>query len=100
MYAVVGAKHQYFPAPHYRSYFKEYKSRNLLRASIEDYIAQLQDQVVEQENEMREFRAHLQTENARVKDTLKLISEEERKIQTVRQSMMRKNTQIETIRNE
>ena len=99
-YAIVGGKHQYFPAPNYKSYYKEYRTRNLLRSSIEELIAQSREQIQLEERQMADCHSRLVKENARLKTNGKMIEDEERKISMIRSKITEKNTLKETLKAE
>merc|ERR1719383_842801 len=58
-YAVVGGKHQYFPAPNYKSYYKEYRVRNILQSSIVELIEGKNAEVEALKEELAQMKAHL-----------------------------------------
>ena len=96
-YAIVEAKHQYFPAPRYRSYYKEYRSRNLLKSSIEELIAEMKDQLVVEQEEADRHRQQQAGLLEKVKSSNQLVEAEERKIRSIRGKLTEKNMLRETL---
>jgi len=100
-YAVVESKYQYFPAPNYRSYHKDYnRSRNLLKASIEELVAGLNEQIKGKEAEIKTAEEEQKAEQARVHSGDQLVKVEGVKIQQIRAKITSKNTTIETLKND
>ena len=100
MYAVVNAKHQYIPAPNYKSYYKEYRNQHLLKSSIEEVIALKKAQIVEEEREIALVQTEMIAQQTRVKEAMKLIEAEDRKIKAIRQKILQKNTKMESLNAE
>ena len=100
-YAVVESKYQYFPAPSYRSYHKDYnRSRNLLKASIEELVAGLNEQIKGKEAEMKAAENEQKAEEAKVRGSDQLVKAEAVKIKQIRAKITSKNTTIETLKGE
>jgi len=99
-YAVVASKYQYFPAPNYCSYFKEYRSRNLLKSSIEDLMAGFEQQIKEQELELTAAQEERKKFEEALKVGLGLVKAEEKKIAHIRKDITKKNTRTETLKAE
>jgi len=100
LHATVANSYQYYPAPNYRSYFKEDRSRGLLKANVEELIAQMEQQLAEEEqNERNKEMAIKEKQEERMKHE-KLIDAEETKLRKIREAIKYKNNEIMNLKNE
>lgn len=99
-YAVVEAKYQYYPAPNYKSYYKGYRSQNMLMASFDDLIAGMKKEVVNYEKEAVVAQEKYLDLVNQANSSLKLLDTEEKKIVAIRKKLTEKNLLSQTLDNE
>ena len=99
-YAVVEAKYQYYPAPNYKSYYKGYRSQNMLMASFDDLIAGIKKEVVNYEKEAAAAQEKYLDLVNQANSSLKLSDTEEKKIVAIRKKLTEKNLLDQTLANE
>jgi len=88
----VEAKYQYFPAPNYRSYYNEYRSRNLLKCSIEELIQDKKNALAQLNEEKRKLETSANVNQKNFSEANGLIRQEEQKINSIRKKKMDKET--------
>jgi len=99
-YAVVGGKHLYFPAPNYKSYYKEYRVRNILQSSIVELIVEKNAEIDALKEELAQMKVHLHGEHEKVREAAELLQSEENKIKMVRDRITKKNTTMRGLQDE
>lgn len=99
-YAVVEGKYQYFPAPNYRSYHNEYRSRNLLKCSIEELIQVKKNALAQLNEEKRKLETSANVNQKNFSEANGLIRQEEQKINSIRKKKMDKETKKQSLINE
>eukprot|EP00088_Acartia_fossae_P015810 TRINITY_DN1875_c0_g1_i1.p1 TRINITY_DN1875_c0_g1~~TRINITY_DN1875_c0_g1_i1.p1 ORF type:complete len:1073 (-),score=346.26 TRINITY_DN1875_c0_g1_i1:598-3816(-) len=92
--AIVGGSYQYFPAPKYKSFYKEYRPYNMLKTSIEELIQEKKIIANNLNNQMADFEAQLRQNQTEYRKACELITAEERKIQTIRRKKDQKEARI------
>lgn len=99
-YATVANSYQYYPAPDYKSYHREDRSRGLLRANMEELISQMEDQLRgEEEAVTRVDQAIKDASNEKVGHR-RNIDAEETKIKTINRKICDLNNKLTDLRNE
>jgi len=99
-YAVVGVKYKYFPAPNYRSIYKSYSSRNRLRASIDEMIGQLKQQISEKQQTVSSCKEKFQNEKVKITESQNLRTREEKKIASIKKEVFKKKLQKQNLLEE
>jgi len=100
VHATVANSYQYFPAPNYRSYYKEDRSRGLLQANMEELVAQMEQQLAEDEQQEREVEKSIKQANEEKMNHMKQMDAEERKLKLIRDKIRVKNNEIVNLKNE
>eukprot|EP00092_Neocalanus_flemingeri_P032878 GFUD01035757.1.p1 GENE.GFUD01035757.1~~GFUD01035757.1.p1 ORF type:complete len:1072 (-),score=401.60 GFUD01035757.1:161-3376(-) len=100
LHATVANSYQYYPAPNYRSYYKEDRSRGLLKANIEELVEQYKQQLAQEELQEREVEKLIKQANEERMNHMKQIDAEERKLKLVRDKIRVKNNEILNLKNE
>lgn len=89
-YAVVESKYQYFPAPRYRSYYQEYRPRNLLKCSIEELIQEKKNVLIQLKEEKKQLESSARANQKKFSEVNRSISQEEQKINSIRKKKVEK----------
>ena len=92
--------YQYYPAPNYRSYFKQDQTRGVLKASIEEVIAKREEQLASQQAEVAKGEAKVAEANAERRRFEGKLKEEENQVKRVQEQARRVNAHITELRNE
>jgi len=100
LHATVANSYQYYPAPNYRSYFKEDKSRGLLKANVEELVAQMEQQLVEEEQKERNVEKAIKEKHEDKMRHEKQIDAEETKLRKIREAIKMKNNEIMNLKND
>jgi len=100
LHATVANSYQYYPAPNYRSYFKEDRSRGLLKANVEELVAQMEHQLVEEEKKERNVEKAIKEKHEEKIRHEKQIDAEETKLRRIRDAIRIKNNEILTLKND
>jgi len=99
-FATVANTHQYYPAPNYRAYHRDDKSRGLLKANLAELIIQREDQLKEEEAGVeRVERAIKQTSEEKISHG-KMIDAEESKLRLINNKICDLNNKLGALRNE
>ena len=99
LHAVV-PNYQYYPAPNYRSYYKQDKTRGVLKASVEELLNQLEEQVRNDEEVMVNYEAKVREIKEEKKRFDGLIREDDIKVRRIREQIRKINSSITNLRNE
>ena len=100
LHATVANSYQYYPAPNYRSYYKEDKSRGLLKANMEELVEQMKKQLAVEEQQEREVERSIRAANEERMNHMKQIDAEESKLKQIRDKIRMKNNEIVNLKNE
>ena len=100
LHATVANSCQYYPAPKYRSYYKEDRSRGLLKANVEELVEQMKQQLALEEQQEREVEKSNKQANEEKMKHDKLIDAEETKLRHIRDKTRVKNSEIVNLKNE
>ena len=92
--------YQYFPAPNYRSYFKQDQTRGVLKASMEEVIAKREEQLASEEASVARGEAKVAEANAQRRKFEGKLKDEENQVKRVQEQARRVNAQITELRNE
>jgi len=100
VHATVAGSYQYYPAPNYRSYYKEDRSRGLLKANMEELVEQMEQQLAKEEMQEREVEKAIKQANDEKLNHMKHVDVEGRKLKVVRDKIRLKNNEIVQLKNE
>merc|ERR1712142_347877 len=100
LHATVANSYQYYPAPNYRSYYKEDRSKGLLKANVDELVAQMENQLAVDEQKEREVEKAIKEANNEKNKHDKQIEVEETKLRKIRDAMKAKNNEILNLKNE
>lgn len=100
MHALVDNKYQYYPAPNYRSYYMEVRSKGILKASLEEYIRGLRVQAEEKERLVADLEASMASTKDKEAEVKRAHVAEQKKLQLLRQKIKEKNIRIVNLRSE
>ena len=92
--------YQYYPAPNYRSYFKQDQTRGVLKASLEEVIAKREEQLVSQEANVAKGEAKVAEANSQKRRFEGKLREEENQVKRMQDQARQVNNQIIDLRNE
>ena len=92
--------YQYYPAPNYRSYFKQDQTRGVLKASMEEVIAKREEQLVSALASVTDAEENVAEANAKRKRFEGKLKDEENQVRRVQDQVRRVNAQIMELRNE
>jgi len=100
LHATVANSYQYYPAPNYRSYYKEDKSRGLLKANVEELVEQMEQQLAVEEQQEREVEKSIKAATEEKMNHMKQMDAEETKLKQIRDKIRIKNNEIVNLKNE
>ena len=92
--------YQYYPAPNYRSYFKQDQTRGVLKASMEEVIAKREEQLASHQTSVAKAEENVAEANAQRKRFEGKLKDEENQVRRVQEQARRVNAQITELRNE
>ena len=92
--------YQYYPAPNYRSYFKQDLTRGLLRASMEELVARTQQSLELEEERLRGAEVVVREHQERRRGWEGQVREEDQKLKKIREQIRKVNGKITNLRNE
>ena len=92
--------YQYFPAPNYRSYYRQDRTQGVLRASVAELIGAKKQQLAEEEQEAAAGEARVREAQAERKRFAELVRVEETKVAKIRGEVRRVNGMVTELRNQ
>ena len=92
--------YQYFPAPNYRSYYRQDRTQGVLRASVEELIGAKKQQLVGEEQEAAAGEARVREAQAERKRFSDMVRVEEVKVAKIRGEVRRVNGLVTELRNQ
>jgi len=100
LHANVANSYQYYPAPNYRSYFKEDRSRGLLKANIDEMIAQMENQIACEKQNIKRYEIAIKDVESERRENLKQVGSEDAKIKSIMNKIRDLNNKILYLKNE
>ena len=92
--------YQYYPAPYYKSYYRQDQTRGVLKASIEEVIAKREEQLRMEETSVSRGQEKVAEANREKKRFEAKLREEEDQVRRVQDQVRRLNGQIIQLRTE
>jgi len=100
LYANVGNTHQYYPAPNYRAYYREDRSRGVLKADMAELIRQAEQQLREEDKKVAEVEMAIRDTQDEKSSNNRLIDAEESKVRKINEKLCDLNTNLRRLRSE
>jgi len=100
LHANVANTHQYYPAPNYRAYFREDRSRGVLKADMAELIKQIEEQLRQEENKVAELEMAIRDTNDEKTNNNRLIDAEESKVRKINTRLCDLNTKHRNLKAE
>jgi len=100
VYATVANSYHYYPAPNYRSYHFDERRSGLLKASVQEYIEQLKQQLAEQAEKEKQIEQAIRDANDEKLNHQKEAETCGNRVRGLNNKIKNLNLQIVTIKNE